>query len=526
MDVYPSSNLNPNSHSASFAGNTSSSAVHTFDKKQRLAGELETGILKFNLSSKKGLQYLVQTSHIEPTPESVARFLHQHQDRLNKTVVGDYLGREPEYEKGFVVKALQAYVNQLDFADLPFDHAIRLFLSGFRLPGEAQKIDRLMESFAERYFLQNRTIFASADMAFILAFSTIMLQTNLHNPAIKEEKKMTKEQFVKQNKGISSDGELPESLLMDLYDRILREPISIMDGPSGSRGRKGVPKPKTEASSFVVFQSTASRRRRSAFDDERTEMLKASQAMFSKRRTSTYVRMSGSGSASANTSSGTVLAGATTGAAAVADVAGTATAAGDNQYQYNQFLKPMFELAWAPMLGVLSQLLDAYDDPALVELCLRGFQCSIRLACRLDFPFARRAYINSLVNFTGLDAIRNMATKNIESIKILLSIAMQEGNYLDDSWATVLQCISQLARLQVFGQGLRRDDVFFADPNSSTNNRNNNNNSGRIPSASGRGGGSSGDGSSNADSSSGISSWFGPSKAESERLVEEANAGR
>ena len=59
-----------------------------------------------------------------------------------------------------------------------------------------------MEKFAERYFIQNRETFASADMAFILAFSTIMLQTNLHNPAIKDDKRMTKDQFIKQNKGI------------------------------------------------------------------------------------------------------------------------------------------------------------------------------------------------------------------------------------------------------------------------------------------------------------------------------------
>lgn len=32
---------------------------------------------------------------------------------------------------------------------------IRRFLSPFRLPGEAQKIDRMMEKFAERYFAHN-----------------------------------------------------------------------------------------------------------------------------------------------------------------------------------------------------------------------------------------------------------------------------------------------------------------------------------------------------------------------------------
>lgn len=42
----------------------------------------------------------------------------------------------------------------MDFTDMLFDEAIRHFLSGFRLPGEAQKIDRMMEKFAERFCLQ------------------------------------------------------------------------------------------------------------------------------------------------------------------------------------------------------------------------------------------------------------------------------------------------------------------------------------------------------------------------------------
>lgn len=44
-----------------------------------------------------------------------------------------------------------AYVDQMDFAEKDFVSALRGFLEGFRLPGEAQKIDRLMEKFAARY---------------------------------------------------------------------------------------------------------------------------------------------------------------------------------------------------------------------------------------------------------------------------------------------------------------------------------------------------------------------------------------
>ena len=109
---------------------------------------------------------------------------------------------------------LHHYVDAMDFTGMQFDDAIRLFLSGFRLPGEAQKIDRIMEKFAERYTRQNLDVFPSADTAFILAFSVIMLNTDLHNPSIKPEKRMTVESFIRNNRGISVDGtDLPEEFL-------------------------------------------------------------------------------------------------------------------------------------------------------------------------------------------------------------------------------------------------------------------------------------------------------------------------
>jgi len=41
---------------------------------------------------------------------------------------------------------LHAYVDALNFEGMDFGEAIRYYLRGFRLPGEAQKIDRIMES--------------------------------------------------------------------------------------------------------------------------------------------------------------------------------------------------------------------------------------------------------------------------------------------------------------------------------------------------------------------------------------------
>ena len=67
----------------------------------------------------------------------------------------------------------------------------RTFLSGFRLPGEAQKIDRLMEKFAERFVSCNPAAFKSADVGYVLAYSVILLNTDAHNPQVKN--KMTKQ---------------------------------------------------------------------------------------------------------------------------------------------------------------------------------------------------------------------------------------------------------------------------------------------------------------------------------------------
>jgi brefeldin A-inhibited guanine nucleotide-exchange protein len=61
------------------------------------------------------------------------------------------------------ITIMHAFVDQLEFTNLPFVDALRLFLQSFRLPGEAQKIDRYMLKFAERYIAGNtQTPFANA----------------------------------------------------------------------------------------------------------------------------------------------------------------------------------------------------------------------------------------------------------------------------------------------------------------------------------------------------------------------------
>lgn len=51
---------------------------------------------------------------------------------------------------------MYAYIDQMEFSGMDIVSALRKFLAGFRLPGESQKIDRLIEKFASRYFECNQ----------------------------------------------------------------------------------------------------------------------------------------------------------------------------------------------------------------------------------------------------------------------------------------------------------------------------------------------------------------------------------
>ena len=86
---------------------------------------------------------------------------------------------------GFNMAVLDAYVDQFDLGNMTFDHALRFFIASFRLPGEAQKIERILQTFAKKYHTCNPGLFGNEDTPFVLAFSIVMLNTDVHNAVSK-----------------------------------------------------------------------------------------------------------------------------------------------------------------------------------------------------------------------------------------------------------------------------------------------------------------------------------------------------
>ena len=175
------------------ASSTSSTFSSQFQALRQQKQKLDTGILRFNMKPKKGLQYLMEQGLLDGSAESVASFFHSN-PALDKTAVGDFMGEDVAFNKA----VLHAFAQLMDFRGLSFDEAIRTYVSGFRLPGEAQKIDRMMLEFASQYHINNPGRFSSADTAYVLAYSVIMLNSDQHNPQVKN--RMTKEEFFRNNR--------------------------------------------------------------------------------------------------------------------------------------------------------------------------------------------------------------------------------------------------------------------------------------------------------------------------------------
>lgn len=82
-----------------------------------------------------------------------------------------------------------------------------------------------MEKYAERFVKCNPGAFKSADVAYVLSYSMIMLNTDAHNHQVKN--KMTREGFIKNNKGINDGADLPEEYLTAIFDRIVDNEIKM-----------------------------------------------------------------------------------------------------------------------------------------------------------------------------------------------------------------------------------------------------------------------------------------------------------
>ncbi|CAN0881033.1 Brefeldin A-inhibited guanine nucleotide-exchange protein 1 [Linum grandiflorum] len=393
----------------------------TLEQRRAYKMELQKGISLFNRKPSKGIEFLINSKKIGGSAEEVAAFL-KNTSGLNEIVIGDYLGERDE----FCLRVMHAYVDSFNFKAMGFGESIRYFLRGFRLPGEAQKIDRIMEKFAERYCKCNPNSFTSADTAYVLAYSVIMLNTDAHNNMVKD--KMSKADFIRNNRGIDDGKDLPEEYLSTIYDQIVKNEIKIK--------ADSVPQTKQENSLNKLLGLDGILNLVTWKQAEEKPL--GANGLLIRHIQEQFRAKSGKAESVYHV---------------VTDAA---------------ILRFMTEVCWGPMLAAFSMTLDQSDDKLATSQCLLGFRYAVHVTAVMGMQTQRDAFVTSIAKFTYLHCAADMRQKNVDAVKAIIAIAIEDGNHLQESWEHILTCLSRIEHLQLLGEGAPPDASFLTGSNTDT----------------------------------------------------------
>ncbi|EEQ98780.1 guanyl-nucleotide exchange factor, putative [Perkinsus marinus ATCC 50983] len=173
---------------------------------------IDAGVLRFNNSAKDGIKYLISAGVLDDDPAEIAEFLAK-QENLDKHVIGEYLGKDNEFN----IAVLNRFAQLFDYRDLPADEALRLFMCRWICHAwRGQQVYRILERFSTYYAATCSSL--NRDQVHILAYALIMLNVDAHNPLVTD--KMTRDQFINNTMPEVSPGCTAEEL-GQMYDRIV-----------------------------------------------------------------------------------------------------------------------------------------------------------------------------------------------------------------------------------------------------------------------------------------------------------------
>uniref|UniRef100_A0A672ZKH4 IQ motif and Sec7 domain ArfGEF 2a n=1 Tax=Sphaeramia orbicularis TaxID=375764 RepID=A0A672ZKH4_9TELE len=185
------------------------------------------GLNLFNKKPEKGIQYLIDRGFVSDTPVGIARFILERKG-LSRQMIGEFLGSRQQFNKD----VLDCVLDEMDFSGMDLDDALRKFQAQIKVQGEAQRVERLVEAFSQRYCVCNPVLirqFQNPDTIFILAFAIILLNTDMYSPNVKPERKMKLEDFIKNLRGVDNGQDIPRDLLVSIYGRIQKWELRTND---------------------------------------------------------------------------------------------------------------------------------------------------------------------------------------------------------------------------------------------------------------------------------------------------------
>ena len=168
--------------------------------------------------------------------ETAVKYLARIEQTLARGVIASALSKPSD---PFFTTVLRSYMRRFSFFGDPMDMSIRKLLMEAELPKETQQIDRCLQAFANRYHECNPGIYSSPDQAYFIAFSLLILHTDVFNKNNKY--KMQQADYIKNTHG---EG-VAESILRCFYDNITYTPFIHVEDDIDLNGERHRVKRKT-----------------------------------------------------------------------------------------------------------------------------------------------------------------------------------------------------------------------------------------------------------------------------------------
>ncbi|KAH9910070.1 hypothetical protein F4778DRAFT_714011 [Xylariomycetidae sp. FL2044] len=148
--------------------------------------------------------------------ESPGKYLARIEESIPRGAIASAISKGAD---SFSAAVLRSYMRSFSFFEEPMDMALRKLLMEAELPKETQQIDRCLQAFANRYHECNPGIYSTPDQAYFIAFSLLILHTDVFNKNNKY--KMQKSDYLKNTKG---EG-IYDDVLECFYDNISYTPF-------------------------------------------------------------------------------------------------------------------------------------------------------------------------------------------------------------------------------------------------------------------------------------------------------------
>ena len=347
--------------------------------------ELQTAAAKFNENIKNGIIYLesigyINNSTLDNEAKDIATFF-RNTPNLKKQNIGEFLGENTDLS----ITTLKYFAESFDFKNIDIVQALRMFLLTFLLPGEGQKIDRIIEHFSSKYYNDNPALLANADSAFYLSYGIMILQTALHNPNVKDG--MTLEEFTKILEGQNIQGNFKEGYFSDIYNQILEDPLSLpeLEESRQDKDKNDITYSRIKLRLINEFNFNSKMRQ---------------------NKDRLYIKL--------------------------------------KENEIIDYLSQFISSIITPLFSMLNIIIENSDDPALFNQAIKGLSYTIKILGLLNLEQQKKNIISNLCIMTNLLQTKPLKDKDISCIKEILSLANSDFRYCKGAWSLILEIINKL----------------------------------------------------------------------------------